>query len=323
MDTDLLLKLTVIHSGRKPRTTTMVKNYFSKFGGMWIDQIDFLEKLLSESNKGEISHEEFNHVLNFSVNGYTAFNELINHKDCDALRSFYLNSFSEGNSDLIVQKPGETGGNRKLTQSEPMADQRIVDLYMANESSLKILLNHKIRRFLKICFDDSPLLFQSLSFLKGSNQGIHQDTAYVVTDKPMQLIASWIALEDIQTGSGELEFYPQSHRFEEFFFSSEFKHYCSERDGGIEHEKFSQHLKCQIAKSKKTSQKFMAKKGDVFLWHADLYHGGRPVADSNLTRNSIVGHYCPITARPNYFNDSNDEVYEYEDESCYYSSCYY
>ena len=54
----------------------------------------------------------------------------------------------------------------------------------------------------KIVLRRTALLFQSLSFIKGSNQGIHQDTAYVVTDQPMKLIATWIALEDINPGSG-------------------------------------------------------------------------------------------------------------------------
>lgn len=321
MVTGLQPNMTVIHSGRE--TGNNMDNYFSKFGGMWIDQSDFLEKLLSERDNGRFSQDEFQHVLNFSVNGYTTFCNLIDLDSCDILKNYYLNSFNEGNSNLIIQRPGETGGNRKLTSSEPMEDHRIVDTHMVNKTALKILLNDKITRFLQICFEDSPLLFQSLSFLKGSNQGIHQDTAYVVTDQPMKLIASWIALEDIKEGSGELEFYPQSHRFEEFLFSSNFKHYCSQRDGEIEHAKFSDHLRLQITNSRKTSQKFIAKKGDVFLWHADLYHGGSFVTDTNLTRNSIVGHYCPVSARPNYFNYSNENIYEFEGNQSSYSSCYY
>ena len=89
---------------------------------------------------------------------------------------------------------------------------------MVNEHAKEILLQNELSQFLKLCFEVPPLLFQSLSFIKGSNQGIHQDTAYVVTDQPMKLIASWIALEDINPGSGELEFYPQSHRYDEFLF---------------------------------------------------------------------------------------------------------
>ena len=36
---------------------------------------------------------------------------------------------------------------------------------------------------------------------------------------------------------------------------------------------------------------FLAKKGDVFIWHANLVHGGMPVANPGLTRKSMVIHY--------------------------------
>ena len=35
----------------------------------------------------------------------------------------------------------------------------------------------------------------------------------------------------------------------------------------------------------------MAKKGDVFIWHANLIHGGSPIKDHSLTRKSMVIHY--------------------------------
>ena len=78
----------------------------------------------------------------------------------------------------------------------------------------------------------------------------------------------------------------------------------------------------QIQNSRKTSQTFW-QKGDVLLWHADLYHGGSNVLDEKLTRNSIVGHYCPVTSRPNFFNYSNDRVYNYNNSKASYCSCYY
>jgi hypothetical protein len=36
---------------------------------------------------------------------------------------------------------------------------------------------------------------------------------------------------------------------------------------------------------------FLAKKGDVFVWHAHLLHGGSPIRDPARTRKSYVFHY--------------------------------
>ena len=45
----------------------------------------------------------------------------------------------------------------------------------------------------------------------------------------------------------------------------------------------------------------MPRKGDILIWHGDLAHGGRPVVDAETTRRSVVGHFCPASAEPHYF----------------------
>jgi ectoine hydroxylase-related dioxygenase (phytanoyl-CoA dioxygenase family) len=36
---------------------------------------------------------------------------------------------------------------------------------------------------------------------------------------------------------------------------------------------------------------FLPKKGDVFIWHAQLLHGGSPIKNPQITRKSLVSHY--------------------------------
>jgi ectoine hydroxylase-related dioxygenase (phytanoyl-CoA dioxygenase family) len=38
---------------------------------------------------------------------------------------------------------------------------------------------------------------------------------------------------------------------------------------------------------------FLAKKGDVFLWHGMTLHGGSEIENPQLTRKSFVIHYMP------------------------------
>ena len=77
----------------------------------------------------------------------------------------------------------------------------------------------KVMEFLSAVFEDKPKAFQSLYFWKGSEQPIHKDTAYVKVDnEPMQLTASWLALEDVHANTGELEYYIGSHRAPDYLF---------------------------------------------------------------------------------------------------------
>ena len=82
------------------------------------------------------------------------------------------------------------------------------------------------------------MAFQTLYFRYGSQQAIHQDPAYVVIDEPMKLCASWLALEDVKPGSGELIYYPGSHLNSDFLFSGEHKHWKGSRDGAEQHRGF-------------------------------------------------------------------------------------
>jgi ectoine hydroxylase-related dioxygenase (phytanoyl-CoA dioxygenase family) len=163
-------------------------------------------------------------------------------------------------------------------------------------------------RFLKLIFDENPLLFQSLSFDQGSQQGLHQDTAYVVVDRPLELAACWIALEDVQEGSGELMYAPGSHRHADWPFAPDRKHWQSNPDGQQALDEWHSFLVASATAKPGGLRTFLPKKGDVLVWHADLAHGGSPVKRPELTRQSLVGHFCPQSARPQYLKEQRDRA---------------
>ncbi len=47
----------------------------------------------------------------------------------------------------------------------------------------------------------------------------------------------------------------------------------------------------QIETAQLEKKIFLARKGDVLIWHANLIHGGMPVTRPELTRKSMVIHY--------------------------------
>ncbi|HEX2582011.1 MAG TPA: phytanoyl-CoA dioxygenase family protein [Dongiaceae bacterium] len=114
---------------------------------------------------------------------------------------------------------------------------------------------------------------------------MHQDTAYVRLNRPMELAASWLALEDIQPGTGELEYYVGSHRIPEFLFEGTAKW-------------------ISIGAPKRM--------------HADLAHGGS-ARRAEGTRRSLVIHWCPTTAEPSYFQYPNSGMIRYSANAAY---CY-
>jgi ectoine hydroxylase-related dioxygenase (phytanoyl-CoA dioxygenase family) len=177
----------------------------------------------------------------------------------------------------------------------------VLDTYVHLPAARDLIFAPPVARFLELVFEDGVLAFQGLHFERGSTQDIHQDTAYVVSEEPMKLCASWIALQDVVPGSGELIYYPGSHRLPDWLYSGQYKHYNHERD---RHEEHLGHLRSLHERSKERGLElasFLPKKGDVLIWAADLAHGGSKITDPSLTRRSLVTHYTPASTSPYYF----------------------
>ena len=282
---------------------------FSQFGGMWLDILDSSKKNAKLSEIRITNAEMADKLSYFDEHGYVILRNAIPHELCDNICEVLDNAYQYGNETINAQFPDEQGVKRAIKAGDSYKSARIIDTYMVMPEILTALFNEKIKEFLTVAFEEEPLLFQSLNFIEGSGQRLHQDTAFVVTSEPMKLIASWIALEDIQQGSGELNFVPGSHRYKEYLFSGKYKHFNPERDGQRALQYFYDHLEKEIKKKNGQVSNFLAKKGDVLLWHADLYHGGSPVELDGVTRKSLVGHYCPLSAEPNFFNFANKNIH--------------
>jgi ectoine hydroxylase-related dioxygenase (phytanoyl-CoA dioxygenase family) len=175
------------------------------------------------------------------------------------------------------------------------ADAKLLDLHDVSEAVQAIIFAEPLSRFLHILFQRPALAFQSLGFYYGSQQHLHQDSAFVRVSSPLEFVASWIALEDIQPGSGELEYYPGSHLLPPYLFAN--KQIWVEYDDP-ELKRFHDNLHKSASEAGLSIQRFLAKKGDVLIWAPGLMHGGSPVADENLTRKSLVTHYCPADQQP-------------------------
>ena len=56
-------------------------------------------------------------------------------------------------------------------------------------------------------------------------------------------------------------------------------------------EKYEPFIQRMLAQQGCTPAYFHARKGDVFLWHANLIHGGSPRRDVHRSRRAMVCHY--------------------------------
>lgn len=276
-------------------------SYASRFGGMWTDRHDFRKLLQQKEAAGQINSDTAERMEQWHTQGFVVLPQAIDEALIDSYQCEIAQLKAQTPSPLLVTAASLSDPvpySAEIEQQELSV--RTVDDYFFSEASRNMLLHLPIMNFLSTVFEASPLLNQSLSFEHGSQQAVHQDTAFVRMNSPMKLAAIWIALEDVKPGSGELNYYPGSHRWEGFLFSGRFKHWDEERDGMEQLQEWHQWIHDEAKRRDCNLQTFSPRKGDVFIWHAALAHGGAPVRDTALTRRSLVGHYCPQNVRPLY-----------------------
>ena len=272
-----------------------------KFEGLWTDRVDALEIVARRRRAGQLDDHDVQRFVHWIEHGYVILPGGVSDAVCDAVRSDLRGAFEHGDERLHVFAPGEEIG-RPLTAGTEMDRMRVTDIYVYLESAREALFNDAVLRFLRVAFDAPPLLIQSLTFEHGSQQGFHQDTAYVVIDPPLAFAATWLALEDVEAGSGELMYLDGSHRLADHLFSGAYKSWHPPRDGVEAHEQYSAGLIERSAAANLAERRFLARQGDVLIWSADLAHGGSPVVQAGSTRRSLVGHFCPEWAVPRYFD---------------------
>lgn len=196
---------------------------------------------------------------------------------------------------------------------------RIGLLHAANRTAREVGLNEQARTFLRWAFEDEPVMFGSLTFDIGSEQEPHIDAAFFYTQPETSMAGVWTAFEDIHEDSGPLFYVDKSHEWPRLKAADaldrnpELKARVMEYRAsgrGIDKELSDEVYKAYIAEVERLMEvnagdklPAMLDKGDVFVWHPWLVHGGLPRLDRDLTRRSMVVHY--IGSKSTLWNQDN------------------
>jgi phytanoyl-CoA hydroxylase len=163
---------------------------------------------------------------------------------------------------------------------------KLNDLYLESESCRNFSLAPKLVAILSELLDGEPIIINSLNFKKGSQQPLHFDTYYMPPPVENMMAVSSICLEDQSPEAGPISYYPGSHKIPAYVFSHGYLHALDD-----EMALATEYIKLELEKRGLRKEVFVGEAGDVFIWHAQLYHGGTPIIDPQKTRRSLVTHY--------------------------------
>ncbi|HEY3140057.1 MAG TPA: phytanoyl-CoA dioxygenase family protein [Acidimicrobiales bacterium] len=163
---------------------------------------------------------------------------------------------------------------------------KLNDVFLVSSPVRETVLDPQLVNVLDDLLEGAPMVCNSLTFERGSQQRFHFDTFYMPPLVPNKMLATWIALEDASDKAGPLRYYPGSHTIPPYFFS-----HGGLNAIGAEFPDFDRYIEPELASRRMKWTTFPARAGDVFIWHAQLYHGGAPIKDMSRTRKSLVTHY--------------------------------
>ena len=290
------------------------------FEPLWVDKENALEILEAKKASGSIN-DSLAEKIGFLINyGYVVLPAAISTDLADQLMD-EINHVADEPEYYIARRS-------RMAYTYPTRDIyddptfRLIDYHVNSKLARQTAFCPAIVEILRCCFEAPVNAFQCLTFNYGSQQAMHQDGAYVVVSKPLQFMASWVALEDVTPGSGELQYFVGSHKLDDFLFGRHSKSWLPEKHGKEIHQQFLKHLEDIANREDMPLEKFLPKKGDALIWASDLVHGGSKL-ENGLTRRSIVTHYCPLGVKPNFLNFSGYYAERKVNDDCYFSSRHY
>jgi hypothetical protein len=273
--------------------------YHSAFGGMWIDRSDWQEVLDQKVHAGEIGEALGEQIRGFVRDGFIIIPNAVPHETLSQLNADVDDVWSGNGQGLKIE--AFNNGVAEIVDVDPKyarQNTKLLDAYQQLDSARRAAAAPAAVKFMTAVFEDKPKAFQQLHFMWGSNQPIHKDSAYVKIDgNPMSMVASWLALEDVKPGTGELEYYVGSHRAPDYIFGG-FSKWMEAAPA--EHMNFLAALHTEAEQLGFARSSFLPKAGDLLLWHADLAHGGSTVRIPGVTRKSLVTHFTAARNKPYY-----------------------
>jgi phytanoyl-CoA hydroxylase len=260
---------------------------------LWLDQPDAHDRIAARHAAGEISADEAAALNRFADDGYLTFSLDLDDAFYRTFDDDVTKLWNERPADLAVSPPGPGGPTAFSDWDGPVREigYRIPDLHSHSPHARELYLHPKIFRFVELIYGAPAIAFQSLYFEYGSQQGLHRDPMFVVTDPPAHLLASWVALEDIAPDSGPLAYVPGSQHLPWYEFDPG-SVVCNQGVTPERRAEFRDWTQAQMRERGLEVAPFTCRRGDAFIWHAGLVHGGTPIENPAKTRRSFVVHYC-------------------------------
>jgi phytanoyl-CoA hydroxylase len=216
----------------------------------------------------------------YNSHGYVVARGLFDPMEAGRLRDHFMALRRRG------PHPRDVVGHDPTSHDPLRRYPRMAQMHRWDDTSLKWLLDARIRDWLTALLGDEPYAVQSMVYFKppGSRgQALHQDNFYLRA-KPGNCIAAWMALDRTDEENGCLMVLPGSH---------DWPILCTEKaDTKVS---FTD-VTVPIPPDQEPVPVRMDP-GDVLFFNGSLVHGSMPNVSTDRFRRALIGHYIQAGAR--------------------------
>jgi len=179
--------------------------------------------------------------------------------------------------------------------TDPEADKtigarRIQDAWHTDPDVKAIAANSAVLKLLSKLYGRPAFPFQTLNFPVGTQQEAHSDIVHFSCLPEKFMCGVWLAMEDVHPDAGPLFYYPGSHRWP-VMSNALIRRRGYETSLNSAQDPFAEAWQALCAAQGTQPSTFLARKGQAFIWCANLLHGGSAQTDPRRTRWSQVTHY--------------------------------
>jgi phytanoyl-CoA dioxygenase PhyH len=260
---------------------------------LWLDDPDAARAIEEKLRAGEITEAEAESLRSYSEEGYFVTAIDLSIDDAEAIDGDVNRLWSDrpANVTLTCDSPPRRFSDAHAAQHR-RPRYRIQDLHSVSDVAMDLYLHPALNRYASLIIGEPAVAVQSLYFEYGSQQTLHRDSIVA----PALQLGVWIALEEIDPGSGPLVYVPKSHRLPFFHFSTGEPTYDPFRVTAAEVEAAIEFYEKERHRNGLSERQFLPSRGGVLVWHSDLMHGGAHPSDEWRSRKSLAVHYASLRA---------------------------
>ncbi len=250
-------------------------------------QDNALEQILHSN----LSEPAMRHASNIVALGYTVIPSVVSPEHARKVIAEF-HRFYQQNATIFDQHRSERGVLPRFTNLHT-AMPILTQLFTRN----KLLL--EVQDFL---FGRPTSLYTSLYYERGSEQPAHRDTPVFCTRPEYNYFGNTVYLDGAGENNGCLEVLAGGHLVGELDREAIAIARHGSLDGlpQLDGNTWDDYQKGVVDRCKKRglrAVKLYMNPGDCVIWHPQLPHGGTPIRDISMTRNSFVFHTAPVGAR--------------------------